>query len=189
MPSSTEPTGNRICLTPGSVYSVCANHEGTVFLTVTLPRAVDRERVRQYIFGHFGVTTEGETDAAKCKRYEEMYAERARINKSFHDALEPLIGDLYRTIWPLAIAGHRIDGEIMPTTYDEYLSGGAADRLFHLLKNAPRDGTYIEVSTGKATIRNVYWCDEASNWAQDGRTFYPKLAETATWRLMEEPVK
>lgn len=183
----TPPDKQRICLTPGSIYSVGADHEGNVFLTVTLPRSVARERVRQYIFGHFGVTTEGETDAAKLQRYDQMYEARARINKSFHDALEPLIGDLYRTIWPLAIAGHTIDGEVMPLTYDEYLTGGIADKLLHFLKNAPRDGTYIEVFTGKATIRNVYWCEEASEWAQGGRTFYPKLAETATWQLMSEP--
>ena len=118
----------RICLTPGSIYSVGANHERSVFLTVTLPRGVERERVRQYIFGHFGVTTAGETDAAELKRYEEMYAARALISKAFHDALEPLIGELYRTIWPLGIAGHTIDGEVMPETYDEYLSGGIAER-------------------------------------------------------------
>lgn len=185
----TRPNKPQICLTPGSIYSVGADHEGSVFLTVTLPRSVVRERVRQYIFGHYGVTTEGDDDAATLKRYEQMYAARAQINKSFHDALEPLIGDLYRTIWPLAVAGRTIDGEVMPQTYDEYLMGGVAEKVQHLLKNAPRDGTYIEVSTGWATIRNVYWCDAASAWAQDGRTFHPKLAESATWRLMDEPVE
>jgi hypothetical protein len=182
MTSSDKP---QVCLTPGSVYSVGANHEGVVFLTVTLPRSVARERVRQYIFGHFGVVADGESDAAKLRRYEQMYAARNQINKAFHDALEPVIGDLYRTIWPLAIAGRTIDGEIMPDTYDEYLTCGTADKLLHLLKNAPRDGTYIEVNTGRARIMNVYWCEEASAWAQDGRTFHPKFAETATWRLME----
>lgn len=180
-------TAPRICLTPGATYSVGANHDGTVVLSVKLPRSVIGDRVWQYIFGHFGVTTTDVTDATKLERYEQMYAEHARISKSFHDALEPLIGDLYRTIWPLAIAGRTIDGEVMPPTYEEYLTGGTADKLLHLLKNAPRDGTYIEVSTGKVTIRNVYWCEDASEWAEGGRTFYPKLSETATWRLMSEP--
>lgn len=54
--------------------------------------------------------------------------------------------------------------------------------------SAPKDGTYIEVRIGSATIQNVYWCDEASNWASGGREFNPGLPATATWRLMEEEV-
>jgi hypothetical protein len=112
-----------------------------------------------------------------------MYAERDRVLARFHDALEPVIADLYRTIWPLALAGKEIDGEIMPTTYDEYLGNP-----LRFLDTAPRDGTYIEITTNSAVIRNVYWCDDASDWAQDGRVFNPELPSKATWRLMEEPV-
>jgi hypothetical protein len=56
-----------------------------------------------------------------------------------------------------------------------------------LLDTAPKDGTYIEVSTRSAIIRNVYWCDEAAAWAEGGRTFSPPLPPTATWKLMEGP--
>lgn len=59
-----------------------------------------------------------------------------------------------------------------------------------LIENAPRDGTYIEVTIREGVvIRNVYWCDEASNWAEAGREFIPPLPQTATWKLMEEPMQ
>jgi len=55
------------------------------------------------------------------------------------------------------------------------------------LEIAPRDGTYIEVTTPMLTIiRNVYWCDEAKAWAQDGRTFNPPLSPATTWRYMAD---
>lgn len=60
-----------------------------------------------------------------------------------------------------------------------------------ILDNAPKDGTYIEVTLQTepfAVIRNVYWCGEAENWAEGGRVFSPELPSTATWRLMDSPV-
>lgn len=177
-----------VCLTPGAIYSVHADHQGHVFLCVTLPRSIDHDLIKNYTSGRFAVADGDNSYAALRASQEKMHTERRRINKLFHDALEPLIGNIYRAVWPLGIAGRTVDGETMPPTYDEYLAGGVGSKLAHLLKNAPRDGTYIEVSIGAAVIHNVYWCDEASEWAQDGRTFYPKLPETATWQYMTKPV-
>jgi len=60
-----------------------------------------------------------------------------------------------------------------------------------LLNTAPKDGTYIEVfimTPPYAVIRNVYWCQDAADWAEGGRIFNPPLPATATWRLMDEAV-
>jgi len=51
-----------------------------------------------------------------------------------------------------------------------------------LLNTAPKDGTYIEVfimTPPYAVIRNVYWCQDAADWAEGGRIF--KRGKTALW--------
>jgi hypothetical protein len=108
------------CLTPGATYGLGADDNGTVIIKVHIPCA--GLRIQEYILGYFGIVTGGTDDSSRLARYTEMYAERAAINKDFHDALEPVIAKLYRAIWDLGIAGKTIDGHVMPATYDEYLA-------------------------------------------------------------------
>ena len=108
----------KICLTPGTKYGVGADEFGTVYITINIPKA--GVLVKEYILGHFAIS---KTAKSKFQRYEQSYAERDRILAEIHDALEPEIAKLYRTIWELGIAGKTIDGEVMPATYDEYLQG------------------------------------------------------------------
>jgi hypothetical protein len=109
----------RICLTPGAIYSIGANDTGTIHIQVRFPKGGNA--VKQFMNGEFSVMTEGEGDKAKLARYEEAFSAQSRIAQSIHDVLEPFIAEIYRTIWTTHIAGQRIDGRIMPATYDEYI--------------------------------------------------------------------
>jgi hypothetical protein len=119
----SKPQDTRKCLTPGATYGLGADERGNLMIKITIPRG--SFRVLQYVRGEFGVTIKTtKTDANKRARYDQMYAHRERVLAAFHEALEPVVGDLYRTIWPLVFAGSVIDGEVMPDTYDEYLGSG-----------------------------------------------------------------
>ena len=115
--SASQPTK---CLTPGAIYEVGGDDHGCVHISVRTPCGGDWAKL--YVGGNFAITPRGSGDQERLLAYEQMYAEREVISKEIHDALEPVIAKLYRTIWPLALAGRKIDGEVMPQTYDEYLA-------------------------------------------------------------------
>lgn len=109
------PQDNRKCLTPGAYYSCGGDDYGNVIIKVRLP--FGGIRVGQYMSGHYAITSK-----AKLKRYEEAFAERDRIAALIHDALEPIIADIYKKVWAEKFAGKRVDGVVMPKTYAEYLA-------------------------------------------------------------------
>jgi len=114
-------------MTPGATYSVGGDEFGNFLIQVHVPKS--GAGPSNYVRGLYGIkftkrsATFATTDAENLRRYEEADIERKRLTKAFHDALEPLIADFYRTIWKDAFAGKRLDGEVMPESYDEYLRG------------------------------------------------------------------
>lgn len=112
---------DRKCLTPGAIYSVWGDNAGHLIIEVKIPNGRDASKL--YAGGNFAITPyDGNIGKEKLRAYNQMFAERKVIRAEFHDALEPVIAKLYRTIWSLYLAGRKIDGEIMPATYDEYLA-------------------------------------------------------------------
>lgn len=103
------------CQTPGAYYSCGGDEYGNVIIKVRLP--FGGPRVGQFMSGHYAITSR-----TKLKRYEEAFGERDRIAKKIHDALEPIIAEIYQAIWIEKIAGRKIDGVAMPSTYDEYMN-------------------------------------------------------------------
>jgi hypothetical protein len=58
------------------------------------------------------------------------------------------------------------------------------------IPTAPKDGTYLSVLSADGWQHQVYWCDEAAQWAQRGRAFSAsEVAAFRFWRLSETSVR
>jgi hypothetical protein len=88
------------------------------------------------------------------------------------------------------------DADLLAVTLREAaIQWQTAPRWFSM-DGAPRDGTYIKVlsrlenldglDAGKMVRRQVYWCDEAAQWACNGNTLSSyDVAAMAGWMFEE----
>lgn len=58
-------------------------------------------------------------------------------------------------------------------------------KMFQPMTTAPRDGTYLDIDAmGDELLMFVYWCDEANNWARDGKALSTGVISSMRyWRL------
>lgn len=80
----------RECKTPGCYYRVGLTNSHTACFEVKFPFSVET-----YLSGNIGVKP-----GPKLQRYEQRAAERERFAKLIHDALEPIMAEVFETMKP-----------------------------------------------------------------------------------------